>query len=305
MKPHKPHALGHRRDGAVGAVIYLNGRWVRYADARVSVFDRGFMYGDGIFETFRAYRGVPYAVDEHVERLHESAHILALPLARIDWHAQCAQLLRRNRLLRDDAWIRIMVTRGESPPGLLPSTNGNGTTVLMAGRIRVRRVLSSATLLPFAQESFLAEHKSLNYLLGVVGRAYAARHGTDEGIYVGTNGALREGTTSSLFIVRDGSLYTVPTIGILPGVTRRIVLDLAYRAGIRTVERPLHAQDLFEGDEAFLTSSLQEVVPLVHVDNRPIGNGRPGVVTRKLQRLYRAAVRRETNTGHPPSKKRD
>jgi branched-chain amino acid aminotransferase len=278
----------------VGTTIYLNGRWLRRAAARVSVFDRGFMYGDGIFETFRAYRGVPYALDEHLERLHESAHILALPLPEIDWHKQSAQLLRRNRLLHDDAWIRIMLTRGESPPGLLPAASMKSTTVMMAGPLRIRRVLSSATLLPFAQESFLAEHKSLNYLLGVVGRAYAARHGTDEGIYVGSNGALREGTTSSLFIVRDGSLYTVPTVGILPGVTRRMVLDLAFRAGIRTVERALHAQDLFEGDEAFLTSSLQEIVPLVQVDNRPIGNGRSGEVTRKLQRLYRAAVRRET-----------
>lgn len=283
----------------VGALIYLNGRWVRRAAARVSVLDRGFMYGDGIFETLRAYRGMPYLLDEHLERLHESANILALPLPRVDWRKQTAALLRRNRLLEDDAWIRIVVTRGESAPGLLPAMRAKPTIVMMTGPMRVRRVMMSATLLPFAQESFLAEHKSLNYLLGVVGRAYAARHNADEGIYVGNNGALREGTTSSLFLVRDGSLYTVPTIGILPGVTRRIVLDLAFRAGIRTIERPLHAQDLFEGDEAFLTSSLQEIVPLVHVDNRPIGEGKPGPVTRQLQRLYRAAVRSETS----PSKR--
>jgi branched-chain amino acid aminotransferase len=269
------------------------------AAARVSVFDRGFMYGDGIFETLRAYRGVPYALDEHLERLHESAAILALPPPRLDWHKHCRELLRRNRLLNDDAWIRIVITRGESPPGLLPAIRMNPTLVTMAGPMRLRRRIVSATLLPFAQENFLAEHKSLSYLLGVVGRAYAARHNTDEGIYVGHDGALREGTTSSLFLVRDGSLYTVPTVAILPGVTRRIVLELAARDGLRTVERPLHAKDLFASDEAFLTSSLQEIVPLVRVDNRPIGNGRPGPVTRRLQRLYRAAMRRETS----PSKR--
>jgi branched-subunit amino acid aminotransferase/4-amino-4-deoxychorismate lyase len=168
------------------------------------------------------------------------------------------------------------------------------TLVMMAGPLRVRRITVSATLLPFAQESFIAEHKSLNYLLAVVGRAYAARHNADEGIYVGSDGIMREGTTSSLFLVRDGSLYTVPTVGILPGVTRRIVLDLAFRAGIRIVERPLRAQDLFESEESFLTSSLQEIVPLVRVDNRPIGNGKPGPVTRRLQRLYQAHVREMT-----------
>jgi branched-chain amino acid aminotransferase len=278
----------------VGSTLYLNGHWVRRSAARVSVFDRGFMYGDGIFETLRAYRGVPYALDEHVERLHESASILALPVPRVDWHACGAQLLRRNRLLRNDAWIRIVVTRGESLPGLLPATKVKPTIVMMAGPMRLHRVVVSATLLPFAQESFLAEHKSLNYLLGVVGRAYAERHSTDEGIYVGLDGALREGTTSSLFLVHGGALCTVPTAKILPGVTRRIVLDLAVRAGMNAVERPLRAEDLFASDEAFLTSSLQEIVPLVRVDNRSIGTGKPGAVTRRLQRLYRTTVRQET-----------
>lgn len=285
----------------VGAVFYLNGRWVSRSGARISVLDRGFMYGDGIFETLRAYRGVPFALDEHLERLYESANILALPLPRGPWHTRCVELLRRNGLQRHDAWARIVVTRGESPPGLLPATRMRPTIVMMAGPVRIHVAAVSATLLPFAQESFLAEHKSLNYLLGVFGRAFAARHNSDEGIYVGRNGELREGTNSSLFLVRDGSLYTAPTIGILPGITRRLVLDLSLRSGIRTIEHPLHAQDLFESDEAFLTSSLQEIVPLVHVDSRPIGNGKPGPITRRLQRLYRAAVRRAIAASEIPS----
>jgi branched-chain amino acid aminotransferase len=278
----------------VGAVCYLNGRWVSREQARVSVFDRGFMYGDGLFETLRAYRGVPFALDEHIERLHESGTILALPVPRDAWAERCAQLLRRNRLGQRDAWIRIVITRGESAPGLLPPSRIHPTTVMMAGPVPANRTSVGAVLLPFAPESFLAEHKSLNYLLGVFGRAYAARHHTDEGIYVGANGELREATTSSLFLVRDGSLYTSPAIDILPGITRRRVLDLAMTAGIRTVEHTLHAQDLFESDEAFLTSSIQEIMPLAHVDNRSISHGRPGPLTKKLQRLYRTMVRRET-----------
>ena len=287
-------ACGVAQRSVLGSTVFLNGRYVAGERAAVSVFDRGLLYGDGLFETMRSYRGVVFQLDEHIERLRASSGVLALPLPAFDWRARCHELLRRNGLVERDAWVRLMVTRGTSAPRLLPAERSQATTIILSGALPNRRRTSPATavLLPFAPESFIAEHKSLNYLLGVLGKAFAARHGADEGLYVGANGILREGTTSSLFLVRDGSLYTVPADGILPGITRQCVLGLATTAAIRTVERRLRPADLLESDEAFLTSSLAEITPLVRVDERPIGGGRPGPVTRQLQRLYRTAVGR-------------
>jgi branched-chain amino acid aminotransferase len=274
--------------------VFVNGRFVARRRAAVSVFDRGFLYGDGLFETMRSYRGVVFALEDHIERLRASANVFALPVPKLDWASVARELLRRNRLLRRDAWVRLMLTRGPGAPVLMPPGRPRPTTVLMAGPLGPdrRRRGASAVLLPFAHESFLAEHKSLNYLLGVFGKAFAESHGADEGLYVGASGMLHEGTSSSLFLVRDGSLHTVPAKGILPGVTRRRVIDLAVAAGIRAVERCLREADLFESDEAFLTSSLAEIVPVIRVEERKIGSGRPGPVTRRLQRLYGDAVER-------------
>jgi branched-subunit amino acid aminotransferase/4-amino-4-deoxychorismate lyase len=147
-------------------------------------------------------------------------------------------------------------------------------------------------LLPFSHQGFIPEHKSLNYLPAVVGKVLAARHGAFEGLFVRDDHYLSEGTSSSLFVVHSKSLWTSPIGGILPGVTRAIVLDLAEREKMHIIERELTTDDLVQGDEAFLTSSVAEIVPVVDVDHVHIGGGRPGPVTRKLQRLYRVEVQR-------------
>lgn len=271
--------------------LFVNGRFVARGRAAVSVFDRGFLYGDGLFETMRAYQGVVFALEDHIQRLRASANVFALPVPKLDWCGLAHELLRRNRLLRHDAWVRLVLTRGPGAPLLVPPQRPRPTVILMTGPLNARRRRgATAVLLPFAHESFLAEHKSLNYMLGVFGKAFARNHGADEGLYVGAGGVVHEGTSSSLFLVRDGALYTAPAKGILPGITRRRVIDIAVAAGIRAVERPLRAPELFESEEAFLTSSLAEITPLLRVGRRTIGGGGPGPVTRRLQRLYRDQV---------------
>lgn len=280
--------------------VFLNGRFVTAQRASVSVYDRGLLYGDGLFETMRAYHGKAFALDAHLDRLSGSAEVLGLPVPAYDWRATIAELLRRNGLYRRDAWVRITLTRGPAEPNVLPPVPPRPTAIVMAKPVdpalaaKQRRGVTVA-LLPYSRHGFIPEHKTLNYLPAVVGKYLADRHGAHEGLFVRNDHFLTEGTGSSLFIVQGQSLWTTPIGGILPGVTRRRVLELAERAGLRSLERELTTTDLLEGHEAFLTSSVAEIVPIVEVDQTRIGKGKPGPVTRQLQRLYRAEVKRESS----------
>jgi branched-chain amino acid aminotransferase len=282
------------RDG----YVFLNGRFAAASRASVSVYDRGLLYGDGLFETMRAYRGKVFALEEHLDRLARSARVLGLPVPAYDWRATIAELLRRNALHRRDAWVRVTLTRGAADPDILPPVPPRPTAIVMVKPVdpklaaKQRRGVAVA-LLPYSRHGFIPEHKSLNYLPAVVGKVLAARHGAHEGLFVRNEHFLTEGTTSSLFVVQGKSLWTTPIGGILPGVTRRRVLELAERAQFRTLERELTTTDLLEADEAFLTSSVAEIVPIIEVDQTRIGDGTPGPLTRKLQRLYRAEVERD------------
>lgn len=278
--------------------VFLNGRFVRSERAKVSVFDRGLLYGDGLFETMRAYQGVPFALEDHLHRLRRSAEVLGLLVPGYDWANGIARLLLRNRLLASDAWVRMTITRGAAPPSVQPPADPTKPTAIIMARAvddRLRRLQRrgvAVKLLPYSRHGFIPEHKSLNYLPTVLGKTLAAWHGAAEGIFVRQDGVVTEGTTSSLFLVSDGILRTPPVAGILPGVTRRLVLQLAGRAGIPTAEEEIRPEDLGTADEAFLTSSVAEVVPAVRAEQDLVGSGRPGPLTRRVQRLYRAEVRR-------------
>lgn len=278
--------------------VFLNGRIVPAGRAVVGVFDRGLMYGDGLFETLRAYGGVVFALDRHLQRLGLSAATLGIPVPRFDWPKVIARLLERNGLLGADAWVRLTLTRGPAEPGLLPPDAPEPTTILMARPVDPRlpawqRRGVAVITLPFAHDSVLAEHKTLHYLPAVLGKGMARRAGAHEGLYALPDGTLREGTTSSLFVVRRGVLCTPPGRGILPGITREVVLRIAAAAGLRAKETQLRANDLYRSEEAFLGASVSELIPIVRADGRRIGSGRPGPVTRRLQRLYRAHVAAE------------
>jgi branched-chain amino acid aminotransferase len=277
--------------------VHLNGRIVPSTRACISVFDRGLLYSDGVFETIRAYHGLPFALREHLQRLRTSAEFLGIRLPPSAWPRTISALLRRNRLIDTDAWVRITVTRGAATPTLIPPVRITPTVLLTAGPIdtSIATIQSSGvrvTLLPFARHGFLSEHKVLDYLPAVLGKTIAARHHAFEGLYVDELGRITEGTTSNLFVWRRRQLLTPPLAGILPGVTRRLVMRTATTAGLCVRERPLFAADLGNADEAFITSSLAEVVPITDVDGRAIGNGQIGPKTRQLQALYRQRVDR-------------
>jgi D-amino acid aminotransferase len=278
-----------------GKFVHLNGRIVPSARARVSVFDRGLLYSDGVFETLRAYHGRPFALREHLKRLTTSAEFLGIGLPRHPWQRDIAALLQRNQLIETDAWVRITVTRGVTAPTLVPPTRINPTLLITAGPIdssiaTIQRTGVRVTLLPFARHGFLSEHKVLDYLPAVLGKTIAARHDAFEGLYVDDQGRITEGTTSNVFVWRRRQLLTPPAAGILPGITRRMVIQAATAAGLRVCEQELTKKDLLDADEAYLTSSLAEVVPITAVDARAIGDGQVGPHTRQIQAIYRQTV---------------
>ena len=276
--------------------VFLNGRIIDASRATVSVYDRGLLYGDGLFETMRAYRGVAFAIEEHFHRLRTSADILGLPIPNLDWPATIRALLEKNGLARQDAWVRLTITRGPAEPRVLPPDIAKPTTVIMVRPLdrdiaRHQKRGVKVSLLPFSRYGFIPEHKSINYLPAVVGKVLASYHGAYEGVFVRSDHVLTEGTTTSLFVVRERTLLTSPLGGILPGVTRGLVIDLARANGITAVEREITTADLRLADEAFLTSSMIEIVPIVQVDDGALGKGHPGPVTGKLQKLYQASVK--------------
>jgi branched-chain amino acid aminotransferase len=276
--------------------VFLNGRIIDAKRATVSVYDRGLLYGDGLFETMRAYRGVAFASEDHFHRLRTSADILGLPIPNLDWPATIAELLAKNDLALRDAWVRLTVTRGPAEPRVMPPELPKPTTILMVRPVDAaiaehQKHGVKVTLLPFSRHGFVPEHKSLNYLAAVVGKVLASYHGAYEGLFVRNDHILTEGTTTSVFIVRDETLWTSPEGGILPGITRRVVLDLAHTNQLRVVEREILTTDLRLADEAFLVSSMIEIVPIVQVDDAALGDGQAGPLTIRLQKLYQQAVR--------------
>ncbi len=278
--------------------VYLNGRILSAARASVSVFDRGLLYGDGLFETMRAYKGVVFAIEQHLDRLRQSSQVLGIAVPDRDWQEEITELLVRNGQLDVDTWVRLTATRGPGEPTVLPpEPPPRPTTIILSRPVDsqlpdMQKNGITVSLLPYSCQGFIPEHKTLNYLPGVVGKVLATRHGAYEGLFVRRDDHLTEGTTSSLFVVRGDELWTTPVGGILPGVTRHLIIDLAVGARIRVVEREMMPRDLLTADEAFLTSSVIEVMPIAQVDQSRVGTGQPGAMTRKLQKLYRASVDR-------------
>ena len=275
--------------------IHVNGRLWPAARARVSAFDRGLLYGDGLFETVRAYNNRIFALPEHVARMRASARFLGIPFPRQSWQRDAVALLQRNRLCGVDAWVRITLTRGVGMPGLLPGARVQPTVVITAGRLApaiaaAQRRGVRVSLLPFARDGVLAEHKVLAYLPSVLGKQLAARRRAFEGLFVDGDGHVTEGTTSNLFIRRGQRWLTPPAARILPGITRRFVIQLAAAHGLRLEEQPLTTADILAADEAFLTSSLIELIPVTAVDKQKVGGGRVGSDTRHLQQLFRQMV---------------
>ncbi|MBI5599185.1 MAG: aminotransferase class IV [Deltaproteobacteria bacterium] len=283
--------------------VYLNGSIVPGGKASVTVFDRGLLYGDGLFETMKAADGTIAFKDAHLRRLKKGAALLGIPAKGIRGFfadvrsGLLERLLHTNRLDRGAAYMRITVTRGVSEEGY-GSTKCLAPTVLVTARAmdakaaaRMQKKGVNAVFIKGYCPS-IPWIKTLNYLPSVLGRAEAARKGASEGIFTGLDGSITEGTSTNVFIVKSGVLKTPavydggPGKGVLPGIVREETIKAAKRLGISVREARLKQRDLMEADEAFLTNSGIEIVPLVRVGARIIGNARPGNVTRMLQRAF-------------------
>ena len=276
--------------------IYLNGDYVEKEDAKVSVFDHGLLYGDGVFEGIRLYDGCVFKLDEHLERLEHSAKaiLLNLPLSREELSEAVCETCRRNELR--NGYVRLVVTRGPGHLGLTPDGCGPPNVIIIADEIQLypeefyenglkiisvptRRINASA--LPPAV-------KSLNYLNNILAKIEAKRVGFQEALMLNDKGEVAECTGDNVFILSKGVLFTPPLdAGSLRGITRATVLDLADELEVPYREQALTRYDLWTADECFLTGTAAEVIPCVEVDHRPIGNGQPGEMTRRFITLFR------------------
>jgi branched-chain amino acid aminotransferase len=264
--------------------VWLDGALVEESEARVSAFDHGFQLGDGVFETLRVYGGEPFALGEHLARLHAGIEALRMPAPPADLAAAAREVLRTNDLL--DARMRVTVTSGLGPPGLARG-GGSPSVLVVAAPLTSWPETGTAILSRFRRDehSPLAGVKTISLADHVVAYAEARERAADEALLLNTAGELCEATTANVFLVRDGVAATPPlSAGCLAGITRAHVLELG------AVERRLELADLDAAEEAFLTSSTREVQPLVAIDGRPLGSGSPGPVTQRLAAAYSELV---------------
>jgi branched-subunit amino acid aminotransferase/4-amino-4-deoxychorismate lyase len=279
-------------------LVWLNGRVLPARTARVLAVDRGLLHGDGAYDTWRTYAGVPFAVPAHVRRLAAAARALHLPAPELAavWERRSQRLVARCRLT--DAAVRLTLTRGAGGDALAPARD-TGATILLSVRPlpaylgRQQQDGVAVTLLPFPRDAAppWSGLKLVGHASAVVGRMLAVRRRAAEGLYQTAAGEITEGTSSNLFVVERNAIVTPPlAAGILPGVTRALVMTLARRAGLAVREEPVSTRRLRRATEAFLTASTVEILPIVRIDGRSLGTGRPGTRTRVLQARYAAHV---------------
>ncbi|AIJ05794.1 branched-chain amino acid aminotransferase [Methanocaldococcus bathoardescens] len=273
--------------------IYLNGKFVDEEDAKVSVFDHGLLYGDGVFEGIRAYDGVVFMLKEHIDRLYDSAKSLCIdiPLTKEEMIDVVLETLRVNNLR--DAYIRLVVTRGVGDLGLDPRKCKEPTIFCIAipmppllGEDGIRVITVSVRRLPV--DVLNPAVKSLNYLNSILAKIQANYAGVDEAFLLDDKGFVVEGTGDNIFVVKNGVLKTPPVYAsILKGITRDVVIKLAKEEGIEVVEEPLTLHDLYTADELFITGTAAEIVPVFEIDGRVINNRQVGEITKKLKERFK------------------
>jgi branched-chain amino acid aminotransferase len=276
--------------------IYIDGKYYDEKSAKISVFDHGLLYGDGVFEGIRAYNGRVFKLKEHIDRLFYSAQaiLLSLPLSHRELMRAVIETCRRNKIR--DGYIRLVVTRGVGTLGLSPFRCKKPSVIVIAGKIQLyppemyARGLEIITV-PTVRNLHSALNpaiKSLNYLNNVLAKIEAINGGCEEAIMLNAEGYVSECTGDNVFILKAGHLFTPPlSAGALYGITRGVVLDLAREAGMIVSEPNLTRYDLFNADECFLTGTGAELIPVVKIDGRIIGSGKPGPITRTLVKKYR------------------
>ncbi len=282
--------------------VYIDGKFVPKSKASVSVFDHGFLYGDGVFEGIRSYDSLVFKLKEHIDRLYESAHTLLLevPLSKAEMQEAILKTLRINKL--KDSYIRVIVSRGVGDLGLDPRKCPKASVIIIAATIKLYpqslyekglEIITVATTrnLP---EALNPQIKSLNYLNNILAKIEAINSGYEEALMLSAQGYVSECTGENIFVIKDGVLLTPPPyVGILKGITRAAVMSLAPRAGLKVREEVLTRHDVYNADEVFLTGTAAEIVPIVKVDNRRIGTGKPGRCTAQLLREFKTLVAKD------------
>ncbi len=280
--------------------VYIGGKLYDKADAKISVYDHGLLYGDGVFEGIRAYAGRVFRLKEHVDRLYESARSihLQIPIPREDMASAIVDTVNVNKLT--DAYIRVVVTRGAGSLGLDPRKTTDPQVIIIADAISLYppelyehglKIVTAGTMRnhPSALNPRI---KSLNYLNNILAKIEGTNAGCLEALMLNFKGEVAECTGDNIFVIRRGAVVTPPVdAGILEGITRDAVMELAREAGHEVIERTMDRHDVYTADECFLTGTAAEVIPVVECDGRAIGSGKPGPVTRDLRERFHTLVR--------------
>jgi branched-chain amino acid aminotransferase len=280
--------------------VSINGKLYPKEEAKISVYDHGLLYGDGVFEGMRTYGGKVFKLDEHLQRLWRSAKAICLeiPISRDEMAKAVNETLAVNKI--EDGYVRLIVTRGAGYLGLSPDKTSHPQVIIITDYIELYpdelyekglEIITAATIRnhPAALSPRI---KSLNYLNNILAKIECVRAGHPEALMLNHKGEVAECTGDNVFLVKDGQLYTPPLdAGILAGITRAVVIELAEQSGLKVQEVPLTRHDVYVADECFLTGSAAEVVPVVKVDYRTIGDGKPGPVTRDLEERFRQLTR--------------
>ncbi|MFN7170247.1 MAG: branched-chain-amino-acid transaminase [Candidatus Omnitrophota bacterium] len=280
----------------MGIKIYLNGKLVNKEEAKISIFDHGLLYGDGVFEGIRSYNGLVFKLKEHIDRLYESAHtlMLTIPLRKEEMIQAVIETIKANRL--HNAYIRVVVTRGEGDLGLDPRKCKKPNIFIIADKIVLypeRYYREGLTIITVPTQRNIPEAlnpqiKSLNYLNNILAKIEAINCGVEEAIMLNSFGYVAECTGDNIFMIKNNVLITPPPyVGILKGITRTTVIELAEKEGIEVKETIITRHDLYNADECFLTGTAAEIIPVVKIDSRVIGEGKPGKITLRLMREFK------------------
>jgi branched-chain amino acid aminotransferase len=280
--------------------IWIDGKWHDKDSGKVSVFDHGLLYGDGVFEGIRVYAGKVFKLPEHLDRLWESAHavLLEIPVPKAELGRVIEEAVKRSGL--QEAYIRPLVTRGVGDLGIDPRKCARPTVIVIVDEINIwtaerldrgLAVITAGTPIPH-REALSPRVKSLNYLSHAMAKLEANVAGADEALMLDASGHVAEGTGQNIFVVKQGALRTPPIwAGILGGITRGVVMDLAREAGHPVREEQLNRFDIYTADEAFFTGTASEIAPIRSYDGRAIGAGRAGPITKGLMARFHAFAR--------------
>jgi len=280
-------------------LVYVDGSYYPKSQAKISVFDHGLLYGDGIFEGIRAYNGSVFKLKEHIDRLYRSAHMIMLeiPLAKEQMIQAVLETLRKNSL--KDSYIRLIVTRGVGDLGLNPKKCAKPTIIIITDTITLHKVEAKekgvTAMLSWVKrdpvDATSHEIKSLNYLNSILAKIEANIAGVDEAICLDKNGFICEGVAENMFMVKNGKLFTPPSCtGALQGITAEEVMRLARRLGYDVEEKNITPYELFNAEEAFFTGTAAEIIPVREINKRTVDSGNPGPITKKLIAEFSKAV---------------